>query len=150
MDGTLILVPAAIKNIARPGRSAIEFGLAFVDPADALRAAHILRHRDESRGDIRLLLESPVLYESVRPFLQALQQLDPIRLPLAAYIKHGNLNQRKIELPEYSLTLGFTWGLKVLLRPDEAVDECVMDPADQYSVASAREVLHAHCKLDPR
>ena len=112
--------------------------------------ADALRHRDEAYKDIRLLLESPVLYDSVRPFLQALQSLDPLRLPLSEYIKHGDLKQRKIGLPEYSTTPGFRWILKVLLRPDEAVDQCMMDPSQKYSVDAAKQIMYDHGKLDPR
>lgn len=146
------LIPDAdsIKHLDRPGRSGIEFGLAFVDAQDGLRAAENLRTRDESKSDVRVLLESPVLYEAVRPFLQAIQKIDPVTLPLGEYIRHGNLQGKPIALPEYATVPGFTWDLKGLLKPEYRGEGCSFDPSNANSIASAREVLHAHGKLDTR
>jgi hypothetical protein len=143
-------VPTDIKHIERPGYPGIELGLAFVSSEECLRAADSLRHRDDSGKAIRFLLESPVLYEAVRPFLEALQNTDPLRLPFTDYIKNGELDKKVINLPAYSTVPDFTWNLKVLLRDNEVVDECVMDPSSSLSIAAARQTLYDHGKLDPR
>lgn len=111
----------------------------------------MLKRKGARSSDIRVLLESPVLYEAVRPFLEAIQQIDPVTLPLAEYIRHGSLENRAIGLPEYARRPDFTWNLKTLLDPaQEEVVECIMDPANPSSVEAARQVLHAHGKLDKR
>ncbi|RXK38429.1 hypothetical protein M231_04338 [Tremella mesenterica] len=138
-------VPAS--SVDHHGSSGIEFGLAFVDPADGFRAAEVLRRREESRSSTRLLLESPVLYEAVRPFLQVLKTTDPLRLPLAEYIKHGDLKDKHIQLPAYSAIPGFKWDLSCMLK-DGSEETCSMDPTSQVSIATAREILHEQGKLD--
>jgi len=110
----------------------------------------MLRTRDSSKGDIRVLIESPVLYEAVRPFLQALQKTDGVYLPLAEYIKHGELKGKHIELPEYAREPGFTWNLRSLMKPEHAGEDCLLDPSSPDSIASARESLYALGKLDKR
>ena len=150
-DMELRAVPKAIKQIKREDDSdIIEFGLAFVSSADGLQAVHTMKQRQQDQRGVRLLLESPVLYERARPFLQALHSAEPFHLPLARYIKHGNLHDMNIDLPAYSTVPGFTWKLHVLLRRDAAVKECIMDPTNELSIASARETLYANGVLDPR
>jgi hypothetical protein len=124
--------------------------LAFVDPADNLHAAQTLQARDDTEKDIRLLLESPVLYEAVRPFLQAIQNIDPVVLPLAEYIRHGDLKGKSIALPEYTTVPQFVWDLKSLLKEEHQGEECMLDPASKHSIAAARDFLHNHGKLDNR
>jgi hypothetical protein len=122
--------------------------LAFISSADALQAAKILRRRDESREDVRILLESPVLYESVRPFLESLKNTKPVHLPMASYIKHGDLG--KVNLPEYSTNPDHLWNLKTLLNVDAPIDALDLDPRSEFSIEAARSTLHEHGKLDPR
>lgn len=103
----------------------------------------------QSTNTTRLLVESPVLYESVRPFLEALQKVDPVLLPLGDYIKHGG-ESKTIKLPAYSTRPGFHWDLKVLLKDNAEMDELSMDPKSRSSIEHVRQALHVHGKLDPR
>lgn len=129
------------------GNLRIQFGIRFVDFQDSLRVASMMNQ--QSTNTIRLLVESPVLYESVRPFLEALQMVDPVLLPLGDHIRHGG-ESTKIKLPAYSTRPGFQWDLKVLLKENAEIDELSMDPKSRGSIESARQALHIHGKLDPR
>lgn len=124
--------------------------MCFVNSADGLRAAETLRHTDDSRGVVRLLLESPVLYESVRPFLQGLQRIDPLRMPFADYIRHTELQGITVGLPAYAGVPGFTWDMQVLLKDEHRGEGCVMEPASVVSVEAAREKMEVMGKLDAR
>ena len=121
-----------------------------MDAREGLRAASILQQRKESHQAIQVLLESPVLYESVRPFLQVLQSADPLKVPMARYITHGNLGEAEIALPEYANLPGFMWDLSTLLRDEEDRNQCFMEPHSDVSIASAREILYERGKLDKR
>jgi len=143
------VVPDSIKLVERFGRFGVEVGLSFIDPAIGVRVANSLRSQKPSSSDIKLLLESPVMYESVRPFFEAIQSHDPRNLPMAQYIKHATSATSHIGLPIYSRSPGYFWNLKVLSRSDTAVS-CFLLPSDNKSIASARRVLHTHGILDPR
>lgn len=127
----------------------IAFGISFIDPHDSLRAASTMSGDQEDADTIRILVESPVLYESVRPFLEALQRSDPVLLPMADYIKHSKGPKRNA-LPAYSTRPGFHWNLKVLLKDNADIDELSLDPTSAASLAYVRSALHRHGKLDPR
>lgn len=101
--------------------------------------------------ETRFLLESPVLYESVRPFLQTLQQLDDLRVPLQQYLVHGSPDGKKINLPKYMLDHpGSVWDLSCLLKYDSKVTTCLFNPHNEVSIANARQTMHEYSRLDPR
>jgi hypothetical protein len=90
-----------------------------------------------------------VLYESVRPFLKTIQEIEPLRVPLQEYLVHGDLAGRHINLPKYATRDGFTWDLSALLKPDSLVTTCSFDPRNTLSIACARQVMYDHGNLDP-
>jgi hypothetical protein len=60
-------------------------------------AAAVMRRPDHHEDDIRIIVESPVLWESIRPFLEALQRTNPITMPLADYMAiEGKLDPRYV------------------------------------------------------
>lgn len=126
-----------------------DFGIHFIDPSVGLEAAQILQQGECQGFSDRFLLESPVLYEAMRPCLRSLQQLEPLRVPLQEYLVHRDLDGIEIGLPQYSTEPNFTWDLSSLLKPEAEVKSCTFDPRDDLSIASARQVLHGFSKLDP-
>lgn len=131
------------------GTLRVRFGISFIDFKDSLAVANLINQHGQNASTTRVLVESPVLYESVRPFLEALQKADPVLLPLSEYIRHGG-ERTKIDLPAYSTRPGFHWDLKVLLQENADIDELSMDPSSRGSIESARQALHTYGKLDPR
>jgi hypothetical protein len=132
----------------------LHFSLAYVESQDAMVAAAVMRRPDHHEDDIRIIVESPVLWESIRPFLEALQRTNPITMPLADYIRHADPVNIDVQPPAYALEPGFTWDLTVLLKDHaegrDASEALIMNPRDANSVAVARERLAIEGKLDPR
>jgi hypothetical protein len=91
------------------------------------------------------------MYESVRPFLQSLQTLDPSRYPMSRYLIGGKQDTR-VRPPEYSLKPGFKWNLGSLLSDRARAEggQCVMNPNDGAIVQRARKDLKENGKLDAR
>lgn len=127
----------------------IEFGIHFIDASIGLEAALIFQQGERQGFSHRFLLESPVLYEAMRPCLKSLQQLEPLRVPLQEFLVHKDLADLETGLPQYSTATDFTWDLSTLLKAEAEVKQCTFDPRDDMSIASARDVLHAFSKLDP-
>ncbi len=75
--------------------------------------------------------------------------MDPLRLPLAQYIQHGDLSSLNLSLPSYSMVPEFKWDLTSLLGPEAEVDILTMDPSSTASIDTARDMLHAQSRLDP-
>jgi hypothetical protein len=116
-----------------------------------MEAVRIFQQGEHRHVETRFLLESPVLYESVRPFLQTLQQLDDLRVPLQQYLVHGNLEGKKINMPQYMQDYPErVWDLSCILKDDSEVTTCQFTPHNEVSIANARETMHEHGKLDPR
>jgi hypothetical protein len=123
------------------------FSISFLAQADTLRAARALQGASDDSQVISVAFECPVLYESVRPFLEALKAVDPISMPMSKYIRQTDLRGQSIALPAYARNPNFTWNLKVLLK-EHTLDSCFMNPRNPSSVANARGVLYKHGKLD--
>lgn len=145
--------PAGIpgKPQRAPDTKRIQFSLAYVNPEDSLLAAKDLRTGAQlNAGDIRILIECTVMFEAVRPFLEALQRADPMNLPFADYLRHANPPRNVVGLPAYSAEPGFKWDLSERLREEEEATPIFMDPTSKDSVRVARERLVMEGKLDPR
>lgn len=127
------------------------FGLHFIDNDMGLEAVRIVQQGENRRFATRFLLESPVLYESVRPFLHTIKHLDEHRVPLQQYLVHRQLEGATIGLPRYMRDHpDRVWDLSTLLKDDSEVTTCLFSPHSQVSIANARETMHLFGKLDPR
>ena len=86
--GTLATSARDLSESAARSPDTIDVHVAFFDPEIELR---ILQSLKSSGGDqheeLRLLVESPVLFEAIRPFLEALRA-EPTRIPFAKYLVH--------------------------------------------------------------
>jgi hypothetical protein len=137
---------------ARQGNEFLRLRVKFFDPAVNLRVMEWcqLDQRDK-RGLKILLMEAPVMYESIRPFLEALQR-EPTSFPFAQYLVHrqegrddGHLMQ--VSPPRYTVTRpSFKWDLSCLFNGDEK--SLQLDPSDPLSIQQARTVLRASSRLD--
>jgi hypothetical protein len=73
-------------------------------------------------------------------------------MPFGEYIKHSEDSRAgtEIALPAYASVPGFTWNLKVLLKPEHKDEVCILEPGSSTSVQATRERLRQIGKLDPR
>ena len=138
-------------NYRRSDQHTLHFGISFIESQHAFDAASALRKTQHAEGEIKILVESPILWEAVRPFLEALQKIDPIRLSMVDYVRQAVPLKTDIGAPAYSLQPGFKWRLGTLLKqPGAAIDAFTMDPRDEDSIKMARLRLAEEGKLDPR
>ncbi|KAG9020488.1 hypothetical protein FS842_007285, partial [Serendipita sp. 407] len=108
-----------------------------------------LRPKDRS-GTTILMVEAPVMYESIRPFLETLKK-EPTGFPFSRYLVHNLEGSRHlyqtVPPPQYTSTRrAFTWNLKCLMNGDL---ELLLNPKDTNSIQKARQQLRCSSQLDP-
>ncbi|CAE6473587.1 unnamed protein product [Rhizoctonia solani] len=132
--GTVTSTPSELVDSTRRNSDRISIKVSFFDAAAELRILRILQSRRGTHGTL-VLIEAPVFYEGVRPFLEALQR-DPDDLPFLNYLRHQNkrdLQQVAIRPPSYSIIPGFSFNLG----------------GDPYSINHAKTSLLRGSRLDP-
>ena len=135
----------AAKNRAATDR--IPLRIMFFDSEIMLRVLKRSHSRDD---DVKIMLESPVMFEAIRPFLEALR-VEPESLPFAKYIVHhprGDLNFIGIDPPRYAFAPGFHYQLSSLFPTEAGVEDLKLFPTNPDSVEIARLAL-LDSRLDP-
>ncbi|PVF97899.1 P-loop containing nucleoside triphosphate hydrolase protein [Serendipita vermifera] len=140
-----------IQQAARHDESSLSLRVSFFDPLINLRVLQWLE--TDSRGrkaSTIFMVEAPVMYESIRPFLQALTR-EPTSFPFSRYLVHRHIQRQNevigIEPPRYTTVLpNFNWNLSCLFDGDPT--NLYLNPHDQVSVEFAREQLRTHSRLD--
>lgn len=118
--------------------------VAFFDRAIYSRILQWYQTGDTRPGETRLLIEAPVLYEAVRPFLEALQS-DSTCIPFSEYLVSHN-DVPNITPPHYATAPPFRWDLSPLLKDGQNFH---LDAKDPVSVLEARQILCEESSLDP-
>ncbi len=118
--------------------------VAFFDRTIQSRIIQWYQTGDTSPGETRLLIEAPVLYEAVRPFLEALQT-DSTCVPFSEYLVSHN-DPPSITPPRYATDPRFRWNLSPLLRDGQKFQ---LDAKDPESILNARQILCEESTLDP-
>ncbi|KAG8704206.1 hypothetical protein FRC08_002369, partial [Ceratobasidium sp. 394] len=141
-----------LKQFAQNNAYRIGIRVSFFDAAIELRVARQFQESQKPHKDqMRILLEAPVLYEGIRPFLSALQ-CEPEILPFADYLRHHadpkHLSRLPATPPQYAQRPGFTFELKSLLRSTSNSDSLRLDANDPRSIAYARQELVKSSRLD--
>lgn len=97
----------------------------------------------------QLLIESPVLFETIRPFLEALRR-EPTLIPLSQYlIPATSLREITVDPPKYSISPEFTYDLGCLFK-QQPPQPVLLRVDDQVSVTACRESLQSdNSRLDP-
>ncbi|CUA71425.1 NFX1-type zinc finger-containing protein 1 [Mus musculus] [Rhizoctonia solani] len=148
--GTVASTPRDLAEAAKKSKDRIALRVSFFDAAAELRIVQSLQNRRENTG-IKVLIEAPVFYEGIRPFLEALKA-DPERLPFSQYLVHQSkteLKQTMVAAPLYSRTPGFSFELKDLFPDSAGVPTLRMITTNPDSVANARAQLVRRSRLDP-
>jgi len=132
---------------ARASASVLAIRISFFDPAIEVRILEWYQRRDANLNDVRILVEAPVMYEAVRPFLEALK-VKPTSIPFSKYLvlREGSLSSTPVDPPRNATDPRFSWDLSSLLPEGHTLRVAARDAA---SIANAREVLRNESTLDP-
>lgn len=127
----------------------VEIDIAFFDGEAEQRLLRLMQAGNVIGEDTMLLVEAPVLFESIRPFLDAIQNREPSSVPLARYLVHpesGTLKQTVMSPPTYATMPGFELDIGCLWKDERKLQ---LRPSDEESVSAVREELKAESGLDP-
>lgn len=142
---------ASVRNNTNPLR--VRISISFFDPWVETRILQEVKHTGGSRRghDTRILTECPIMYESIRPFLEALR-IEPTTVPFDRYLAHtltGRLHDVELSPPAYSTLPNFTFDIGCLFRPGSGVTSLKLRTTDRQSIAAARAALKAPFIEDP-
>lgn len=147
--GTVASSPRDLVESSRKSEDRVSLRVSFFDTAAELRIVRALQTR--GRHGSQILIEAPVFFEGIRPFLEGLKK-DPKFLPFSRYLCHQSeeeLKTIKVTPPSYSLTLRFAFELKDLFPSEAGVATLALTPGDDLSIAHAKEELARASRLDP-
>ncbi|KAF6760156.1 hypothetical protein DFP72DRAFT_1063222 [Ephemerocybe angulata] len=125
--------------------------IVFFDVSVQLRILQCLRKDGPVSSGIKILVESPVMYEAIRPFLEALC-VEPETLPFSTHLVHrppGFFEANHVLPPKYARMPGFEYQLSHLFPREKNVLDMKLSPMDSESVSNAREALRRNSRLDP-
>ncbi|KAG8871651.1 hypothetical protein FRB98_000619 [Tulasnella sp. 332] len=97
----------------------------------------------------RYLVEAPIMFESIRPFLETLTNVNPSSIPFARYLAHpenGTLEGVNLQLPTFASIPNYSMDLSGLFNQPT---DLRLYPSDPGSVERARVMLKAESRLDP-
>ncbi|KAG0698145.1 hypothetical protein DFH29DRAFT_943008 [Suillus ampliporus] len=129
----------------------VKLRIVFFDTKLELRILQELRNPHSSGQDLKLLVESPVMFEAIRPFLEALK-VEPELVPFSRYLVHrpqGFLNTCKVDPPRYATMPGFAFNLSCLFPDKTDVEDLTLSVTDPQSIENARAELRRSSRLDP-
>ncbi|THU97835.1 P-loop containing nucleoside triphosphate hydrolase protein [Dendrothele bispora CBS 962.96] len=147
--GTMTSSTKDIKDSAAESQSRLALKVVFFDETVQVRILNSLK-RPESDSR-KVLIEAPVMFEAIRPFLEALRR-EPESVPFGRYLIHqppGTLSSQPISPPRYTLTPEFTFQLASLFPAEQRVTNLKLSTSDPESIGIARTELRNRSRLDP-
>jgi hypothetical protein len=145
--GTIISMGGDIGESAKADAKTIQLRISFFDAEIELMA---LRREPISinSSTYAVLLDNNIMFESLRPFLRTLQDVEPTSIPFSDIISHsGNLHSMPVGVPRYTRVPGFRYNLQCLARRGTNISS--LDVNNATSVALARQELMCSSDLDP-
>ncbi|KAF8588736.1 hypothetical protein K439DRAFT_1651802 [Ramaria rubella] len=149
------IIASSLKDLAASAKQSVDernrLQICFFDSQVELKIFQAIRNADRHAHTFKLLVEAPVMYETIRPILEALRR-EPTSLPFPQYLAHPlsrSLATMEINPPKYALTPGFTFDLRCLFKgePPERLRLNVMEP---FAGDDCRQALRAsNSRLDP-
>ena len=128
----------------------VNLQVSFFDPEAELQILQAMKNRDMHSRTLKLLIEAPVMYETIRPFLTALRA-EPTSFPFRQYLCHpqsGSLATIRINPPAYTLNPAFTFDLRCLFK-DAPPDNLRLSVTESSTVDVCRQELRApNSRLD--
>ncbi|CAE6473604.1 unnamed protein product [Rhizoctonia solani] len=147
--GTVASHPGALKESSRKSEDRVSLRVSFFDTAAELRIIRALQTR--GHNGTQLLIEAPVFFEGIRPFLEALQNNRGL-LPFSQHLCHRKeeeIRNSVVPPPSYALTPGFAFELKDLFNGEADVQTLALRPNDGTSIEWAKHELSRASRLDP-
>ncbi|KAI5116801.1 hypothetical protein M0805_007013 [Coniferiporia weirii] len=140
-----------LAEAASEGKEKLLVRVRFFDALVNFKVLEKLRSNDKTREE-RLLVESTVMFEAIRPFLESLKR-EPETVPFRRYLPHpssASLSNVQIYPPAYSRVPGFAFNLSGLLREEGEAgrDELSFQTTNPGSIAAARKELAEKSRLD--
>lgn len=127
--------------------SRVEIRVNFIDPQVELMALR----RDKAtvnRSHFAILVDNNIMFESVRPFLDTLQTVEPTLIQFGRYLcPSGRLDGMHVLPPKIATAPRFKYNLECLARPGEYIHP--LKTTDEASVYRARLELKRFSILDP-
>ncbi|KAG9009435.1 hypothetical protein FRB93_005371 [Tulasnella sp. JGI-2019a] len=123
--------------------------ISFLQPEANMRILASLQRGGAAAEGRKCLVEAPIMFESIRPFLETLKQVTPTSIPFARYLAHpenGTLQGVQLQLPAYACVPNFSVDLSCLFNTPTQLK---LHPSDPGSVERARLTLKAQSRLDP-
>ncbi|KAG8833029.1 hypothetical protein FRC17_000152 [Serendipita sp. 399] len=148
------LISSSVEDLERAARKSPEIltvRVKFFDDRINLKVIEWcqLSPKDRLKTTI-LMVEASVMYESIRPFLQALQR-EPTTFPFSRYLVHRSDDPQRLYLsvnpPLYTTTRrSFVWNLRCIMNQE---GDLLLDSHDASSIRHARDTLRSSSRLDP-
>ncbi|KIY53920.1 hypothetical protein FISHEDRAFT_54900 [Fistulina hepatica ATCC 64428] len=146
--GTLASKASDIGESAKADNEDIELRISFFDPEVELYALCGEKISVNTHSHFSILIDNCVMYESIRPFLQTLQHVEPTSIPFADYLSsEGSLRDVLVAPPRYARVPHFRYDLSCFVGPNSAIRS--LDISNPQSVALARKQLALEKSLDP-
>lgn len=150
--GAMATTNEKIAESSRSSADKLAVRVQFFDSAVNSKILDFKRTKQKPRSDI-YLIESSVMFESIRPFLDSLRRV-PETVPFHKYLPHptsGSLAGVEVHPPFYSILPEFSFELRSLLRPDRVDEErsLRLNASDAGSVITVRRQLKDSSRLDP-
>jgi len=140
-----------ISDYVKQDKEHVKLGVVFFDPSLELRILQELRNPHTSTQGIKILVESPVMFEAIRPFLEALRT-EPEDIPFHRYLvlqPPERLASCALEAPRYARLPKFQFCLDSLFLEDAGVENLMLSVTDPVSIDYARKTLRSKSRLDP-
>ncbi|KAI6040315.1 hypothetical protein EDC04DRAFT_3140449 [Pisolithus marmoratus] len=140
-----------LTDHVRTDQDHVKLRIVFFDSSVELKILQSLENRRSTSSGVKMLVESPVMFEAIRPFLEALK-VEPETIPLSKYLVFrppNFLRQCVIDPPQYACFPDFDFQLASLFPDDGQVDDLKLNVNSVDSIESARAVLRDQSRLDP-
>ncbi|KAG6889417.1 hypothetical protein C0992_005274 [Termitomyces sp. T32_za158] len=154
LDVHLGILASSVKEITesiQESKDRTSARVVFFDPEIELRILNILKDGCLQHDSTVIMVESPVMFEAIRPFLDTLKLAEPETIPFSEYLVHrplGYFRDTGVLPPRYARNPGFAYQLAPLFSPEAGIDDLKLHVNDQESVATARHQLR-RSRLDP-
>jgi hypothetical protein len=139
-----------VSESSRHDGQRVAVRVTFFDPQVELRILQSFKHSQHGAGT-KVLVEAPVMFEAIRPFLEALR-VEPETIPFGPCLVHRPprfFESFQIEPPAYSSVPGFSYQLSSLFPPEAEMQDLRMSVTDPVSIDQARQELRKASRLDP-
>ena len=149
--GTVASSLTELTDYVKGNANRVKIRVVFFDSDIELRILSELRTGRSSFDGVKVLIGSPVLFEAIRPFLEALKT-EPEIIPFSRYLvfhPSDYLRTCVIDPPKYTRLPGFNFQLSSLFDREAGVDDLRMSVSDKSSVDCARAELRRASRLDP-